>query len=221
MKKVHFVLIGLSVMSAVTILFINPIKATSQKKIPQTITSSIIPEDVAAVLRTSCVSCHDAGGNSMAMMNWSFSSWDKYSTDKQSKLAIAICNAITNGSMPPSWVRQSNPDRMPNEDQTAIICNWAGTPNFSIPEDVAGVLGKSCISCHSEGGNEMAMMHWNFSTWDKYSEKKQISLAKAICNAMTKGSMPPSWVKQINPDRIPTAIETEMVCKWAGSREIK
>jgi len=221
MKKIHIVLIGLSVISAAALVFISPIKAISQKKIAQTSTSIIIPEDVAAVLRSSCVSCHDAGGNAMAMMNWSFSSWDKYSTEKQSKLAIAICNAITNGSMPPSYVKQSNPDRIPNSAQTEIICKWAGTPNFSIPEDVAGVLAKSCISCHGEGGNGMAMAHWNFSTWDKYSEKKQIKLSKAICNAMAKESMPPSWVKQSNPDRIPTALQTEMVCKWAGSRDAK
>jgi hypothetical protein len=125
MKKTHYVLISMFVISVAALLFISPTRALSQKKIVMSYYS--IPDDVAEVLRSSCASCHSAGGNGMAMSVWSLSSWDKYSTKKQAKKSKSICNAITNGSMPPSWVKQSNPDRIPSAAQTEIVCRWANS----------------------------------------------------------------------------------------------
>jgi hypothetical protein len=88
---------------------------------------------------------------------------------------------------------------------------------YSIPDNVAEILNKSCVGCHGEGGNGMAMSAWNFSVWDTYSVKKQAKKAKSICNALTKGSMPPASVRDATPDGVPTAAQTEIVCKWANS----
>jgi hypothetical protein len=88
---------------------------------------------------------------------------------------------------------------------------------YSIPDNVMGIFRNSCIGCHGEGGNGMAMSMLNFSTWDTYSVKKQAKKASAICNEITKGAMPPASVRDANPGKIPTAAQLEIVCKWANS----
>ena len=125
MKKTTYFLSAIFMITLAAILFISPYKADSQKK--NILTSYSIPEDVAAVLRSSCASCHGNGGNGMAESVWSFNSWDKYPVKKQAKKSKAMCNAITSGKMPPSYVRQSNPDRIPTAAQTEIVCKWAGS----------------------------------------------------------------------------------------------
>jgi hypothetical protein len=90
-----------------------------------------------------------------------------------------------------------------------------------IPDNVAQILNNSCTSCHGNGGNGMAMSMWNFSVWDTYAADKQAKKATAICNAITKGSMPPGSVKKANPERIPTAAQIEIICKWATSLKVK
>jgi mono/diheme cytochrome c family protein len=127
MKKTHFILVAVFVLSVVTILAFNPSKAVSQKKTAQSVNS--IPDNVMAVFNNSCVSCHGEGGNGMAMSMVNFSAWDTYSATKQAKKATAICNAITNGSMPPSSVRSATPGRIPTTAQTEIVCKWANSLN--------------------------------------------------------------------------------------------
>ena len=90
-----------------------------------------------------------------------------------------------------------------------------------IPTDVAEILRSSCAGCHGTGGNPMAMGAWNFTKWDTYNVKKQAKKSNLMCNAITNGSMPPAYAKQTNPDRIPTAAQTETVCKWANSLKLK
>jgi hypothetical protein len=125
MKKTHYVLFAMFTITVAAFLFISPYKAVSQKKIAQS--SYSIPENVAEVLKSSCVSCHSEGGNGMAQSMWSFSSWDNYSLKKQASKSKAMCNAITKGSMPPSNVRQMNPSRIPTAKQTEIVCQWANS----------------------------------------------------------------------------------------------
>jgi len=125
MKKFHFILAAIFILFFAVVFIISPSEVVSQKKIDQTTQS--IPDSVATILKNSCVSCHGAGGNGMAMSMWNFSAWDTYPAKKQTKKANAICNAITNGSMPPSSVRNSSPDRVPTTAQKDIVCKWASS----------------------------------------------------------------------------------------------
>lgn len=125
MKKLNFVYVVMVALAIATFLTISPIKSATQKSITQSVNS--IPEDVSKILKKSCTSCHDAGGNGMAMTMWSFSSWDTYSAKKQSKKSSAICDAMTNGSMPPSEIRKSYPDRVPTAVQIQTVCKWANS----------------------------------------------------------------------------------------------
>lgn len=90
-----------------------------------------------------------------------------------------------------------------------------------MPGDVAQILTNSCTACHSNGGNIMAVCMWNYSTWNTYNVAKQAKKANAICNAITKGKMPPRSVKKANPDITPTAAQIEILCKWATSIKVK
>lgn len=127
MKKTHFVLLSMFIFSIVAVIVIYPFKAVSQKRTSQM--SNSIPENVADVLRNSCISCHGEGGKEMAMSMWNFSVWDTYSAKKQAKKANAICNAITNGSMPPASVKKASPEKVPTAIQREIVCNWANSLN--------------------------------------------------------------------------------------------
>jgi hypothetical protein len=91
----------------------------------------------------------------------------------------------------------------------------------SIPENVSTILNNSCVQCHNNGGNPMASAHWNYADLDKYPASKLAKKANAICNAITKGSMPPESVRNNSPDRIPTATQADIVCKWASSLQVK
>jgi hypothetical protein len=57
--------------------------------------------------------------------------------------------------------------------------------------DVMKIAERSCVKCHTEGGNGMALMHLNLSNWDKFSMEKQADQAKDMCGMVSKEKMPP------------------------------
>ena len=122
MKKFRFLMLAVLISGVAAIMFLNPQSASSQKKVISS--ANAIPDNVATILKHSCASCHNAGGNGMAESIWSLSSWDTYNAKKQAKKANSICKAINNGSMPPSSVGS---DRMPTSEQKDAVCKWASS----------------------------------------------------------------------------------------------
>ena len=90
----------------------------------------------------------------------------------------------------------------------------------AIPESVMKIANKSCVKCHSEGGNGMALMHLNLSNWDKYSPEKQASKAKDMCKMVTKDKMPPKNFRESHPDGVPSEAEIKTICDWAASIQV-
>ncbi len=90
-----------------------------------------------------------------------------------------------------------------------------------IPDNVKEILKNSCSSCHDTGGKDLAMMAWKLSDWETYSSKKQARKAKAMCNAITSGKMPPSSEKTATPGKVPTAAQLQTICNWASSLKKK
>ncbi len=45
----------------------------------------------------------------------------------------------------------------------------------TVPADVTAIIEKSCIRCHSDDGNTLAKMKFNFTKWDEYSSDEQAS----------------------------------------------
>ena len=94
------------------------------------------------------------------------------------------------------------------------------TPSKPISSIVMKIAERSCVKCHAEGGNGMAMMHLNLSNWDKFSPEKQADKAKDICKMVSKGKMPPTGYREKNPGAAPTKDEAKIICDWATSIQI-
>ena len=122
MKKFSYLAIALMILSVAAIIFINPIKAVSQKKTAQTVLS--VPEKVTEALKQSCTTCHSEGGNGLAAGMWNLTSWDNYSAKKQAKKVSAMCRAISKGSMPPTNAKNV---KALSAEQKEAICNWAAS----------------------------------------------------------------------------------------------
>ena len=98
--------------------------------------------------------------------------------------------------------------------QSAPKSSTGGKP---IPEKVMKIAEKSCVKCHTEPGEGMALAHLNLSNWDKYSPEKQAAKAKAMCNMVTQVKMPPKSFRESHPDGIPTTEEIKTICDWSQS----
>ncbi len=92
----------------------------------------------------------------------------------------------------------------------------AGDKNQISPE-VMKVLQKSCAKCHIDG--QAAGL--KFTEWGTYTPEKQASRARAMCNEVTKGFMPPSNFQKKNPDAVPTQADIKTICDWAASLQTK
>ena len=95
-----------------------------------------------------------------------------------------------------------------------------GTVSKPITSSVMKIADRSCVKCHTEGGNGMALMHLNLSNWDKFSLEKQADKAKDMCKMVSKGKMPPKGFREKNPGAAPTQEETKIICDWAKSIQI-
>jgi hypothetical protein len=82
------------------------------------------------------------------------------------------------------------------------------------------IAERSCVKCHTEGGNGMALMHLNLSNWDKFSLEKQADKAKDMCKMVSKDKMPPKSFREKNPGAAPTKDEAKIICDWASSIQI-
>ncbi len=105
-----------------------------------------------------------------------------------------------------SWVM------MPPKNSSEISTG-SGT-ELSIPDDLMVVFKNSCMTCHSSEGKGMAKSIIDFSKWDSYKPEKQTKKAEAICNVVTKGSMPPKGYIESNPGAALSQEQKDMICKW-------
>ena len=90
----------------------------------------------------------------------------------------------------------------------------------SVPVEVFAIFKKSCIGCHSDPGKIKPLEKLNFSKWDELSAEKQAEKAKAMCDEVTKGEMPPKKAREKYPEAIPTADELKTLCDWMQSMQI-
>jgi hypothetical protein len=95
-----------------------------------------------------------------------------------------------------------------------------GIVSKPISPDVMKIAERSCVKCHTEGGNGMALMHLNLSNWDKFSMEKQADQAKDMCGMVSKEKMPPKSFRDKNPGAAPTREEMKIICDWSTSIQI-
>ena len=101
--------------------------------------------------------------------------------------------------------------------QSAPKGDGGGKP---IPESIMKIAQKSCVNCHTEPGNFMALSHVNLSNWDKYTPEKQAAKAKAMCNMVSKDKMPPKKFREDHPNGVPSKDEIKTICDWAQSLQV-
>ena len=85
---------------------------------------------------------------------------------------------------------------------------------------VMKIAERSCMKCHTKGGNGMAIMLMNLSNWDKFSPEKQAGKAKDMCKMVSKGKMPPMSFREKNPGGTPSQEEVKIICDWAQSYQV-
>jgi hypothetical protein len=95
-----------------------------------------------------------------------------------------------------------------------------GIVSKPISPSVMKIAERSCLKCHAEPGNGMALAHLNLSNWDKFSMEKQADKAKDMCKMVSKDKMPPKSFREKNPDGVPTQKEVKTICDWAQSIQI-
>jgi Haem-binding domain len=96
----------------------------------------------------------------------------------------------------------------------------AGIVSKPISPKVMKIADRSCVKCHTEPGNGMALAHLNLSNWDKFSMEKQADKAKDMCKMVSKDKMPPKSFREKNPGGAPTQQEVKTICDWAQSIQI-
>lgn len=85
----------------------------------------------------------------------------------------------------------------------------------AMPADVLAIVKKGCFDCHSKPGRIIALTHVNLTKWNEYTADKQAAKARAMCEQLTKGDMPPKRYRENNPVVVPTPEELKILCDWA------
>jgi hypothetical protein len=89
-----------------------------------------------------------------------------------------------------------------------------------IPESVMNIAKKSCVNCHAAPARGMAISMLNLTKWDNWSPEKQAAKARAMCNMVTKGKMPPKKFRAGNPEGVPSKEEIATICEWSQSIQV-
>jgi mono/diheme cytochrome c family protein len=123
----HYLITGMMLLLFLLTSAVLSPKNPVMKRSDTELSSVAIPENVHSILKNSCMGCHAADGNKLAMTKLDFSKWDQYKPKKQVKKTAAICEMVTKGKMPPKSFRESHPEKIPTAAQIDEICKWSET----------------------------------------------------------------------------------------------
>jgi len=84
------------------------------------------PEEVGAILTSSCFGCHNAEGRSEdAKKAVQFDLWDDYRVTKKIGILGEMEKVLEEGKMPPPRFLENNPDKKLTEAQRKLLLEWA------------------------------------------------------------------------------------------------
>lgn len=120
----------------------------------------------------------------------------------------------------------TNPPTNPDERLEASV---------EVPADVAAILKRSCIDCHTnetihpwysqitpvnwwlKSHFEHGREHLNFSTWAKYTPQQKEKRLEEVCEVLESGEMPlPSYLWGHRNAAL-TQDDSKLLCGWATS----
>ena len=99
--------------------------------------------------------------------------------------------------------------------------------------EVKAILKRACYDCHSNetiwpGYSQVAPVSWllawdvgegreelNFSTWNRYSQKKRTKIIKEIWEEVQEGEMPPWFYLPLHPDARLSDSDRSLLRAWA------
>ena len=106
-----------------------------------------------------------------------------------------------------------------------------------VPPEVANVLNRSCMDCHSNRTawpwySNVAPASWfvvdhvnhgrrhlNFSEWGKYSRRDSVELLNGICATTKGGSMPLDSYTLVHRGARLASRDWQTLCRWAGEEQ--
>ncbi len=84
-----------------------------------------IPEEIGAILQTSCFGCHNSEARSDdAKKAVQFDQWDNYSVIKKISILEEIGEVLEEGKMPPPRFLENNPDKKPSKEHQQQLVDW-------------------------------------------------------------------------------------------------
>lgn len=84
-----------------------------------------IPEEIGAILKTSCLGCHNAEARSEdAKKAVQFDLWDDYRVTKKIGILGKIGEVVEEGKMPPEKFLDKNPDKKLTEEHQKLLVDW-------------------------------------------------------------------------------------------------
>ena len=108
-----------------------------------------------------------------------------------------------------------------------------------VPDEVAVVLKRSCMDCHSNRTDwpwysNVAPVSWfvtdhvkhgrrylNFSRWGAYDRRDRIDHLNAICKTVKSGVMPLDSYTLIHRSAQLTPADVKTLCAWAGEEQMR
>ncbi|MGD0340413.1 MAG: heme-binding domain-containing protein [Bacteroidales bacterium] len=85
--------------------------------------SKAISPEVMKITERSCAKCHINSG----MGGLNMSEWDKYTPEKKTAKAKAMCDAVSGRKMPPKNYITNNPGAAITGADIKTICDWAAS----------------------------------------------------------------------------------------------
>lgn len=84
-----------------------------------------IPEDIGAILKSSCYDCHSQGAKAeKALKAVQFDLWKDYRLTKKIGLLTEIEEVLEEGKMPPKKYLEHKPERTLTESQKKQLVDW-------------------------------------------------------------------------------------------------
>ena len=93
----------------------------------------VIPEEISAILESSCYDCHSTGAKSEdALKAVQFDVWDDYRVTKKIGTLGKIAEVVEEGKMPPKKYLEHKPDKKLTEDQKKLLLDWTKKESESL-----------------------------------------------------------------------------------------
>lgn len=89
---------------------------------------------------------------------------------------------------------------------------------FKIPDNVQGVIDKSCYGCHNaDSQNEKGKKKLQFENLGNLKTHKLVAKLGDITDVLNENEMPPEKFLSHKPEATPTAVEKKILMEWASN----